>query len=239
MIWPKVECPGTHPNRFVAFVQLNADSRVVRIKFVEAPRAPRWRCDEHGKSRDVNCEHAMAALPLTTQEGWAEHFRNRKERKPMVNPDAPTEAEIRALLLIYRGLIDNGRDHDSAARLVSQLDGIAYVKDDELDLDRIATTIRAQSPTGYDQSPQATADRYMTAIAMVEGMFRGDTAAMHLVTPAPPETLALFAAQAAVTKMVLDNWLKGQEAEVLRTLRGLILDHTVATEIEGKDDDHR
>lgn len=64
----------------------------------------------------------------------------------MVNPNAPTEAEIRALLLIYRGLVDNGRDHDSAARLVSQLDGIAFVKDDELDIERIASIIRAQSP---------------------------------------------------------------------------------------------
>ena len=146
MNWPKIECPGSRPNSFVAFVQLNADTPVVRVKFLESARAPRWRCDEHGKSRDVHCPHAMAALPLTTQKGWAAQFRNRKERKPMVNPNAPTEAEIRALLLIYRGLVDNGRDHDSAARLVSQLDGIAFVKDDELDIERIASIIRAQSP---------------------------------------------------------------------------------------------
>ena len=156
------------------------------------------------------------------------------------NPESViTPTQVRAVCLLYRAAIDNGRDHDDAAEFVSILKPDRLVTDDgHVDIQKIGRTADRFTPQELDLSPKASADRYLTALALVEGMITGDRAAMNLLPPAPPDTLALFGAQMAVTKMVLDNWCKGQEADILATLRSMILARTVDTE-RGADDGDR
>lgn len=145
------------------------------------------------------------------------------------NPEAViSPAQVRAVCLLYRAATDAGREHDDAAQFAADINPARLVTiDGQVDIEKIAKTADRFTPPRLDMSATVQGDRYMTAIALVEGMVNEDNATNALLPPVSPNILALLGAQTAVTKMVLDNWCKGREREILDDLRRHVLAHLI------------
>lgn len=225
--YPRVLNGGSHWQSFIAFVKLDEWSPTIRVRFRECTLGMRWKCDEHGNSRDIQCAHAQAVLHLTTQNGWAEHLR--KGEIEMTEPKS-TNPQLRAQLLLYRGLLGAGHYEDKATAITLTVNADGLL-DTEGGVDREAIAKAVQMfPVDQDQldrTGHTTPDRGLTALALIEATFEpdpSDRVAALLSSELSPAALEIISAQTTISRLILQRTAEGRERDVLGEVRVHLVD---------------